>query len=353
MPTRRTFLVNSARILGGAAFGAPFLLSACGSDNDSASSANTTAAPPKSLGTVRTQFNWVADVEWAAWYLADSNGYFTKRGAAADLLNGGPNTPAVAQVLAAGTADFGVASDELQLIKANQDGADFVLLGAMYPRSPFGYCWLADTPIATAQDLVGKKIGGVQGDQLRIEAVFKVNGLPVDYEFVAMNYDPQPLVDKQVDVITAYVTNQPIQLQLKNVATKSAPFSDFGLKSYGDLLVASKKYVAANRDLLVAYLAGLLEGVKANAADPAAAIPLLVDKYGKDAEIDAAYSPLGNKAYVALYDSDYTKANGLLSIDPNYLETEVWKGYEASGETKLPTVADFLDTTVLSDAQKL
>ena len=55
---------------------------------------------------------------------------------------------------------------------------------------------------------------------------------------------------------------------------------------------------------------------------------------------------------MALLESDYTKAHGLLSIDPAYLESEVWKGYEAAGETDLPDVAEFLDTTILADAQK-
>ena len=56
------------------------------------------------------------------------------------------------------------------------------------------------------------------------------------------------------------------------------------------MLFASRAYVEANRDLLVAYFAGLLAGVEANVADPKAVIPLLDDDYGKDAEIDPAYS---------------------------------------------------------------
>ena len=60
------------------------------------------------------------------------------RASTSEFVHGGPNTPAVAQVLAAGDADVGVASDELQLIQANAEGADFVILGAMYQRSPNG-----------------------------------------------------------------------------------------------------------------------------------------------------------------------------------------------------------------------
>ena len=49
-------------------------------------------------------------------------------------------------------------------------------------------------------------------------------------------------------------------------------------------------------------------------------------------------------------DSEFTDANGLLSMDPAYLENEVWPGLEAAGETDLPDVAAFLDATLLADA---
>lgn len=371
MQSRRTFLARSAQLMGGAVIAGPALLAACGDDSEDTDSttappaesaaadttpaaADTTMAPAAEVtGTVRTAFNWVADVEWASWYMADDGGMFADKGVTVELLHGGPNTPAVAQVLAAGQADVGVASDELQLIQANKEGADFVILGAMYQKSPSGWCWLEATPIATAEDLVGKTLGLTTGDEIRVDAIFKLNDLEPDYENFPMNYDPQPLIDGDVDAITCYVTNQPIQLALQGVAAKSAPFTDFGLKAYGDVLFASKAYIDANRDLLVAYFAGLIGGVQANVADPEAVVSLLTDKYGKDAEIDVEYTKAGNPAYIALLESDYTKANGLLMIDPAYLEGEVYPSYEASGETDLPPVATLLDPSIMADAHAM
>lgn len=310
----------------------------------------TAGTPATPLGTVGTQFSWVPDIEWAAWYLSEANGYFDARGVTSELGHGGPNTPAVVQILASGEGNVGLSGDELEILKANATGADYVAIAAMYQRSPFGYAWLADTNITTAEDLVGLRIGGVQGDQIRIDAIFTLNGLPVEYEFVPMSFDPQPLVDGDVDVITAYVTNQPVQLELQGVATASAPFSDFGLKAYGDVLFASRAYLDENRELVVAYLAGLLDGVDANRADPEAVVPILVEQYGADNEIDAEYATAGNPAYIALMDSDFTEANGLLSIDPAFLEAEVWPGLEAAGEVDLPDVSTFVDTTFLAEA---
>ncbi len=83
-------------------------------------------------GVVRTAFNWVADVEWAAWYLADANGDFNGHGVVAEFVHGGPNTPSVAQTLAAGDADLGVASDHHQQIKAKAEGAANFNNGARY-----------------------------------------------------------------------------------------------------------------------------------------------------------------------------------------------------------------------------
>lgn len=340
--SRRAFLASSARAVGGLSLISSVpLLSACGGPG---------GGEP---GTVGSVFNWVPDIEWSSWYLAEEKGYFTDRNVTSKLSHGGPNTPAVVQVLAGGEGNVGLSASELDIIKGNQEGSDFVVVAAMYQRNPLGYTWMADTQIATAADLVGKRIGAPQGDQVQIEAVFKINKLPVDYTFVPMSFDPQPLVDGEMDVIVSYVTNQPIQLELAGHAVKSAPYSDFGLPSYGDILFASKAWIDTNRDLLVRYLAALLSGADDNRADPMEVIPILVEKYGAEAEINEDYAVAANPAYIALMDSDFTNANGLLSVDPAFMESEILPGLVAAGETDLPTVDEFLDTTILKDAHAL
>lgn len=340
MPTRRSFL----GLLGGGALAGPALVTVFGTGE------NVAAASPAVAGTVRTAFNWVPEVGWAPWYLADANGLFTTQGVTASFVYSGPNDRPVDQVVRAGEADVGVAADELQLIQANRQGADFVILGAMYQRSPNGFLWLAQTPIAAPRDLVGKRIGLNSGDRARVNAVFRINGLPADYQAVPMGLDPQPLVDGAADVMTCYVTNQPIRLQLQGIAVRSVPYSDFGLKSYGGVLFASRRYVETNRDLLTHYFAGLLGGVDANVADPNAVLPMLK---AIDPNVDLAYSEAGNRAYNALLDSDYTKTHGRLMIDPAFVEGQVYPSYIAAGETNLPPVSQLLDPTVMADAHTL
>jgi hypothetical protein len=103
----------------------------------------------------------------------------------------------------------------------------------------------------------------------------------------------------------------------------------------------------------VRYLAGLLGGVDDNRADPMAVIPILVERYGSEAEINEEYAAEANPEYIALMDSDFTEANGLLSVDPAKMENEVLPGLEAAGATDLPTVDELLDVTILQDAHEL
>ena len=125
-------------------------------------------------------------------------------------------------------------------------------------------------------------------------------------------------------------------------------------EAYADAVRNVKLFLEGkNRDLLVRYTAGLLGGVDDNRADPKAVIPILVEKYGSDAEINEEYATAANPEYIALMDSDFTDANGLLSVDPDKMENEILPGLEAAGATNLPSVDELLDVTIVKDAHAL
>jgi ABC-type nitrate/sulfonate/bicarbonate transport system substrate-binding protein len=357
MYTRRRF-IRSTGLIGGLAVFTPSILAACGSDSDDSSSTQpsagtspgTSGAPVAATVAVASVFNWLPDIEWSAWYLAEENGYFADRGVESRLIHGGPNAAAVPQVLATGEGNIGLSASELDIIRANNEGEDFIIIGAMYQRNPLGLTWLTETGIETVDDLVGKRIGGPQGDQVQIDAMFRANGMEPDYEFVPMGFDPQPLADGEMDAIASCVTNQPIQLRLQGYEVSAKPYSDLGLPSYGDILFASKAWLEENRSFVVGYLAGLLAGVDANIADPSASLPILLERYGADNEINEEYATAANPEYIALMPSEFTDANGLLSIDPERMSGEILPTLEAAGETGLPTVEEILDTSYLEEA---
>ena len=62
---------------------------------------------------------------------------------------------------------------------------------------------------------------------------------------------------------------------------------------------------------------------------------------------ERAYSKAGNPAYIALYESDFTKANGLLSVDPAYFDSLVGKSLDKLNSPNLEKALEFLDDKLL------
>src|SRR5690606_1253518 len=102
--------------------------------------------------------------------------------------------------------------------------------------SPLGFMWLPDSGISGIEDLVGRRIGAPQGNERFIDAVMQVNGIEPDYTFVPMGFDPQPLVDGEMDAMTVFVTNQPITLALQGIENESVTLAEWGLPQYADVM---------------------------------------------------------------------------------------------------------------------
>jgi len=86
-----------------------------------------------------------------------------------------------------------------------------------------------------------------------------------------------------------------------------------------------------------------------NAADPAIAAKLAVDRFGADLGLDLTQQTRENQLQTAFTQSPFTKANGLLRVDPKELAGPMYTAFTAAGVTPLPDVAKIVDTTVLDD----
>ena len=187
-PTRRTFLRQSSLALGGAALLAhPQVRRVLGS-----------SAPAESTH-VRTAFSWIPAAEWGSWYLAEANGDFSANGIDSELLHGGPNTPAVSQIMAGGGAEIGLAADELELINSNAEGSDYVI---MAPCTSARRSATAGSPRRRSRSRPTSSASASAASRATRSASTRCSrstASTLDYEFVPMSFDPQPLVDGEMD----------------------------------------------------------------------------------------------------------------------------------------------------------
>jgi ABC-type nitrate/sulfonate/bicarbonate transport system substrate-binding protein len=356
--TRRQFLIKTG--VGGTAFVlAPSLLAACGDDGEPASpttaatatgTATATTEAPVTPTAVRFRTNWIPSVDFFGWYVGADQGYFEEEAIDIEVLGAGFNSPETVQVLAGGGAEVGLVTDVLTLVDSNAQGTDFVIWGARLQKSPFGLLSLADNPINTPQDMVGRTLGGPEGDQAFLDAVLEINGLEAgSYDFVPIGFDATPLVNGRVEGMTAYATNQPLYLDIDGIDNVMVLFADMGMPSYADMLFADRAYLNENHDLMVGFLRATIRGWEYANASPENteyAINLMLEEYGgADAGQVFDQSLLNAEANIPLMESP----NGMFSMDPEELAGPMYDALRATGRENLPDPATILDLTILEE----
>ena len=319
---RRAFLRRSGTTLGAlAAVGVGgSLLAACGSDSESSSSA-TTGAAGGDLGALALQLNWIKDFQFSGSYIADSEGLYTAAGfTSVDLMSGGPTT-AVEPVIESGGALLGYGVTE-SFAAAVGAGAALKAIGVQLQTNPTAITSLADAPITTPQDMVGKRIGVQASAEPSWQAFLGINGIdPSSLTTVPVQYDASVLTTGDVDGFLSFAYNQPVALEAAGTPVEVMLFADHGMDVFQQLYVCTEDSLENDRDALVAALGAERKGWEANVADPTVGANLAVDQYGADLGLDLELQVEGNRVQCDLMQTDYTEANGLLSMDPDQVDS--------------------------------
>ncbi len=318
---RRTFLRRGLQggallALTGASGG---LLAACGSSSSS-STATTTAggtATAKKLGLFTFQFNWINDVSWSSSYLAKEMNVYQAQGfdLGANFLYGGPNV-AVEPIIVAGKANMGFCNSET-FAAAVRQGAPLKAIGAYLQINPFCITSLADHPINTPQDMIGKKIGVQALNDSLWAALLKINNIDASkVTKVVSQFDPAPLTTGEVDGFLSFINNQPITLQLKGYKVVNMKLQDYGFTLYQQLYAVTDDALKNQPDVVLAGLRSELIGKQLILQHKDQALQLSLTKYSKDLNQDPSYAQQAQEAYFGLSTSPATIAHGIAYMSP-------------------------------------
>ena len=340
----RRRLLRTAGLAGLGLAMAPAALAACGADGDTAAGGTT---------PLRVALGWITNVEFAGFWIADDRGYYADEGLDVEFLPGGPNAPQPTQTLAAGGAEIAIPVALQAFLSAVNEGNDFVTYAAMFQNAPSALLSMASRPVRTGQDLVGARVLGQQGVQPYVEAAMRLAGVPVEYEFIPVGYEPSPLVEGQGDVYTCFATNQPIMLEQQGMVADRdfivTTYQQLGLEQYASTLCSQRSWLEANRPTVERFLRATIRGWQDNATDPSVAAHLAVENYGADLGLDLAQQTRENELQIPYTQSELTRSSGLFRIDPARMAGPMYTAYDAAGVTPLPDVATIVDTTVLDN----
>jgi ABC-type nitrate/sulfonate/bicarbonate transport system substrate-binding protein len=305
--SRRSFLRQGLLTVGGiAATGAlGEVLTACGSSSSSSSGGG-------SMPSVGVQLSWIKNVEFAGSYIADNKGYYQQAGVGVNLIAGGP-TASIEPTVVSGKALVGINTPDSTATAVDQ-GAPLKIIASMYQKSPFALMSLASKPINTPQDLYGKKIGVQATNEPIWNTFLKANNLDASkITKVPVQFDPTPLAQGQVDGWVSYITNEPNELKVKGVATKTFLFNDYNYPVFTNTYFVTEQTLADKkaRANVVNFLRADVRGWQDSIKDAKLGAQLTVDNYGKNLGLDVAEQTLESQAANQLIQSADTSAHGL------------------------------------------
>lgn len=229
---------------------------------------------------IKFQLDWRFEGPAALFLTPVARGYFkdAKLDVTVDAGNGSGG--AVTRV-ASGAYDMGFA-DLAALMEFHANNPDApnkpVAVMMVYNDTPASVMALKKSGIKTPADLNGKKLGAPVFDAgRRAFPIFsKANGIS-GVTWIAM--DPPlretMLVRGDVDAITGFTFTSLLNLEARGAKAQDVvvlPYPDFGVKLYGNAIIATPKLIKENPAAVKAFLQAFTKGVKDVIANPAAAI---------------------------------------------------------------------------------
>jgi NitT/TauT family transport system substrate-binding protein len=148
----------------------------------------------------------------------------------------------------------------------------------VYNNTPASVMALKKSGIAKPADLAGKKLGAPVFDAgRRAFPIFqKANGIgAVTWTAMDPPLRETMLVRGDVDAITGFTFTSLLNIEARGVKAEDVvvlPYPDFGVKLYGNAIIASPKILKENPAAVKAFLAAFAKGMKDVIGNPAASI---------------------------------------------------------------------------------
>ena len=229
---------------------------------------------------IKFQLDWRFEGPSALFLTPVAKGYFkeAKLDVVVDAGNGSGGT--VTRV-ASGAYDIGFA-DLAALMEFHANNPDApnkpVAIMMVYNDTPASVMALKKSGIKAPADLNGKKLGAPVFDAgRRAFPIFSKANNITGVQWTAM--DPPlretMLVRGDIDAITGFTFTSLLNLEARGVKAEDVvvlPYPDYGVRLYGNAIIASPKILKENPAAVKAFLLAFSKGVKDVIANPAAAI---------------------------------------------------------------------------------
>jgi len=232
-------------------------------------------AAQETLETIRLPMGFVANVQFAPWYVAVEKGYFAEEGIELEF-DYSWETDGV-RLVGAGELPFAIASGEQVILGRAQD-LPIVTVFNWWKRFPVAVVALAESGIQTPADLAGRTVGIPEtfgASYIGWRALATAVGLAEDdVQLEVIGYTQLAnLTEGRVDAAVVYANNEPVQLAQRGYDSVQFLVADYAtLVSNG--LISNEETLRQRPELVRAFNRAFHKGLSDTLDDPDAAFEI-------------------------------------------------------------------------------
>jgi NitT/TauT family transport system substrate-binding protein len=222
--------------------------------------------------TIRLPMGYIANVQFAPWYVAVERGYFAAEGMEL-AFDYSWETDGV-RLVGAGELPFAIASGD-QVIMARSQGIPVVTVASWWQRFPVAVVALEESGIRTPADLKGRRVGIPEtfgASYIGWRALLSAVGLKeeeVALEVIGYT-QVASLMEGRVDAAVVYANNEPVQLTQLGHRVVLIPVADYApLVSNG--LITNERMIRERPEEVRRFVRAFLRGLQDALNDPNAA----------------------------------------------------------------------------------
>lgn len=304
------------------------LAAACGSD----SGGSTDGSPQKV--TFVAGFKAQADLPFVGVYIAQEKGFFQEEGLEVEIRHGTPGTNDALTQLLAGQALVSTANVS-SVLKQRSETAPTVAIALIGQIGEQGLVALADSGIKTPKDFEGKTVGYRTFPSPEYVAMLKTLGVDRSKinEVNLESPDVRLLTEGTVDVLPAFLSNEPFKLKQLGKEVVTFNPADFDVASLGLTYITTEQQLIERPEALKKFLRAALRGIyyAIDHRDEAIDITLkyatgadrAAQRFILDSEIAHAKSDLADQSGIGSQTADQWQAVYTLLREGGGLEKDV------------------------------
>jgi len=238
----------------------------------------------KTLEKVNLQLEWKYQFEFAGYIAAKEQGFYEKVGLDVSITEF-DNTDTIESVLS-NKATYGVHGSGLILSK--MQNKPVVLLSSFFKKSALVF--VTRRNIKSPSELRGKTImaghGELQSSSLGV-LINKFNIKIGSLDVVPHTFNVESFINKDVDVMTAYVSNELYELNQRNIKYNVLDPVNYGIFMYGGNLFTSLDELQTNPQRVKKFKIATLKGWEYALKHKRETVELIYEKYSKSKSKEA------------------------------------------------------------------